>query len=185
MAMTASLIRFLLWRHDPDAGSAAVEFAIAAPLLLVMALGIADYGMLMNNIASLEGATRAVAEFARNASVCSGGGLSNTDCVTGISDLVASLKSNDNSLSSASFSYPQSDLSAAGGNYCTCVDGSAVDCSTGTCNVSGDTRVVQYIQVSATEAFSPLFALTNFGYLPRTTFGFPSSLAAQTTVRIE
>ncbi len=166
-------------------GSALVEFAIIAPLLIVLALGIGDYGMLIINMASLAEATRALAEYARNSSACGVGGLANSSCVTGIGDFVTNIKSNDTSLSTASFSYPTGDLSAAGGNYCTCVDGSVIDCSAGTCNVSGDMRIVQYIQISATQDFSPLFAVVNFGYLSPATFGFPSSLSAQTTIRIQ
>ena len=46
-------------------GAAAVEFAITAPLLVVLVLGIADYGFLMGTSASLEGAARAGAEVAK------------------------------------------------------------------------------------------------------------------------
>jgi TadE-like protein len=171
--------------HTANIGSALVEFAITAPLLIVLALGIANYGMLIINTASLAGATRALAEYARNSSACGVGGLANSSCLTGIGDFITNLKSNDTLLSTASFSYPTGDLSAAGGNYCTCVDGTVIDCSAGTCNVSGDTRIVQYIQISATQDFSPLFAVINFGYFPPTNFGFPSSLSAQTTIRIQ
>jgi hypothetical protein len=141
----------------------------------------------MSNTASLEGATRSLAEYARNSSACAVGGLSNSSCITGLNSFVSTLKSNDTSLSTASFSYPTTTLSAAGGNYCTCVDGTVVNCSTGTCSVGTppDTRVLQYIQISATQSFSPLFSLTNFGYMPQTTFGFPSSLSGQTTTRIQ
>jgi len=43
-------------------GAAAVEFAITAPMLVVLVMGIADYGLLMGDSAALEGATRAGAE---------------------------------------------------------------------------------------------------------------------------
>ena len=46
-------------------GAAAVEFAITAPMLVVLVLGIADYGLLIANSAALEGATRAGAEVAK------------------------------------------------------------------------------------------------------------------------
>src|SRR3981189_3360378 len=46
-------------------GAAAVEFAITAPLLVVLVLGIADYGLLMADSAALEGSTRAGAEVAK------------------------------------------------------------------------------------------------------------------------
>src|SRR5271168_1870466 len=43
-------------------GAALVEFAITAPVLVVLVLGVADYGLLMGDSAALEGATRAGAE---------------------------------------------------------------------------------------------------------------------------
>src|SRR3954454_19228143 len=54
------------WRRRRDAGNSgavAVEFAMTAPLLIVLVLGVADYGTLMNTSASLLGATRAGAEY--------------------------------------------------------------------------------------------------------------------------
>ena len=45
-------------------GASAVEFAITLPLLIVFVLGVADYGILMNNAAALVGATRAGGEVA-------------------------------------------------------------------------------------------------------------------------
>src|ERR1700730_15098412 len=110
-------------RSAGNAGSAAVEFAMTAPVLVLLALGVGDYGALMTNSASLQGATRALAEYARGSAACTSGGLSNSNCVTGLNHLVTTLQSNDTSLSSASFSYPTANLSAAGANYCTCVDG--------------------------------------------------------------
>src|ERR1700737_1726217 len=46
-------------------GAAAVELAITAPVLVVLVLGIADYGLLTERASSLEGAARAGAEGAR------------------------------------------------------------------------------------------------------------------------
>ena len=60
-AMMSPCGRGLLGVH----GAAAVEFAITAPLLVVLVLGIADYGFLMGTTASLEGAARAGAEVAK------------------------------------------------------------------------------------------------------------------------
>src|SRR5215468_3751785 len=48
-----------------ERGSMAIEFAIAATVLIPLVIGVADYGMLMNTSASLRGATRAGAEYAR------------------------------------------------------------------------------------------------------------------------
>src|ERR1700739_3527176 len=52
-------------RDDRERGSIAVEFAFAAPILITLALGAADFGLLMNTSASLRGAPRAGAEYAK------------------------------------------------------------------------------------------------------------------------
>ena len=64
--MTAKLAKILhLPRDSRDSGNIAIEFAFAAPVLIMLVLGIADYGSLMNAEASLRGATRAGAEYAK------------------------------------------------------------------------------------------------------------------------
>src|SRR6516162_5201786 len=52
-------------RDDGDKGTLTLEFAFAAPILIVAVLGAADIGALMNTAASLRGATRAGAEYAK------------------------------------------------------------------------------------------------------------------------
>src|SRR6516162_2605486 len=52
-------------REDRERGSIAIEFGVAAPILIMLALGAADFGSLMNTSAALRGATRAGAEYAR------------------------------------------------------------------------------------------------------------------------
>jgi hypothetical protein len=142
--------------------------------MVVVVLGIADYGLLMNSSASLEGATRAVAEFARNSPYCVGGGLTDSNCVSGINGLVSTLKTNNSSLSSATFT-PSTTISTAA-NYCTCTNGTVVSCS-GTCNVGGDTRVLQYIRITAMQSINPVIS---YG-----TYTSAKSLTAQTTTRIQ
>jgi Flp pilus assembly protein TadG len=172
-----------LWlRHRSGwrSGAAAVEFAITAPLLMVIVFGVADYGALMNSAASLEGATRAVAEFARNDPAC-GGGLT-VACTTGINNLVSTLQTNNASLSSATFT-PST--------QCTCVNGTAKVCpAAGGANPcasapvpinpatgKADSRLLQYIQIQATQSISPLVAYGSFTAA--------KSLTAQTTTRIQ
>src|SRR5262245_46000011 len=46
-------------------GSAAAEFALVAPMLLLIAAGIADFGMLATRSAALAATTRIGAEYAR------------------------------------------------------------------------------------------------------------------------
>jgi Flp pilus assembly protein TadG len=169
-----------------NSGAALVEFAITAPVLVVLALGAADFGAIMTNGTSLAGATRAVAELARDTAECVGGGLSNSDCITQINNLVSTLKSTDTSLSSATFSLPGvgtipvGSPASASANYCTCTDGTVVSCSSGTCSVGSppDTRVLQYIRVTAQLTVTPLVSYSSIV--------FPSSpLNAQTTTRIQ
>jgi Flp pilus assembly protein TadG len=52
-------------REDSERGTTAVEFALATTILVPLALGAADFGSLMNTSASLRGATRAGAEYAK------------------------------------------------------------------------------------------------------------------------
>jgi Flp pilus assembly protein TadG len=173
-----------LYTRAWEEGAAAVELAIVAPLLVVLVLGVADYGALMNSAASLEGATRAVAEFARNSSAC-GDGLTTT-CTSGITSLVSTIQTNNTSLSSATFT-PSA--------ICTCVDGnpktgpgitngcpgagvvnpcaSVINPTTG----ATDPRVLQYIQIQATQSISPL---VSYG-----TYTSAKPLTAQTTTRIQ
>jgi Flp pilus assembly protein TadG len=169
------------------AGAAAVELALTAPLLAFLALGIVDYGAVMNSAASLEGATRAVAEYAVNSSQCLVVGLTSSSCISGINSLVSTLQSNNSLLSSATFNTPSAPLSTTG-NYCTCTTSSApvpcsTSCSSGSCSSNSDPRVLQYIQVSATQNYAPQFTVTNFVYLGGFG-GLPTSLSAQTTLRI-
>jgi Flp pilus assembly protein TadG len=179
--VSKSLIGFSL-RHRKGwkSGAATVELAITAPLLIVLVLGVADYGALMNSAASLEGATRALAEYARNAPAC-GGGLT-VACTTGINNLASTLQANNSSLSSATFT-PSA--------QCTCVNNTAKVCpaagganpcasppvpinpATGT----ADSRLLQYIQIQATQSINPL--------VPYGTYTAAKPLTAQTTTRIQ
>jgi Flp pilus assembly protein TadG len=151
-----------------NTGAAAVELAITAPFMVILALGIGDYGYLMSASASLEGATRAVAEYARDSGQCAGG-ASSSNCTSNINSLVSTLKTNNSSLSSATFT-PS--------DYCTCTDGTVVSCS-GTCSVGTppDMRVLQYIRITATQNISPI--------VPYGTYTSAQSLNAQTTTRIQ
>jgi Flp pilus assembly protein TadG len=172
--ITKKLMVLLRQLYGGRNGAAAVEFAITAPVMVVLVLGIGDYGALMNTTASLEGATRAVAEFARNSPYCVGGGLTDSNCVSGINNLVTTLKTNG-IIASATFA--PSAISATPGNYCTCTDGTVVSCSGGICNVAGDIRVLQYIRVTATQSMIPI---VSYG-----TFTAAMTLNAQTTTRIQ
>src|SRR5215469_17131522 len=64
--MLSKMIALLHRRgSESEKGTAAIEFALATPILVVLVLGTADFGMLMNTSASLRGAARAGAEYAK------------------------------------------------------------------------------------------------------------------------
>ena len=108
------------WRSARNAGSAAVEFAITVPLLVVVALGAADYGTMAVQQAALEGATRAGAEWARAncPPIPSDEPLHHRDAEPGdrLHDLLAD--------------FHATSVTAV----CTCANGSSVSCA-GTCSV--------------------------------------------------
>ena len=157
--------------YDWTRGNVAIEFAIAAPVLIMIILGVADYGTLMNTSASLRGATRAGAEYARanwnNPSV--------SDPTTGAEQQVCGFLG----LSFASGSC--SPVTPGVSTSCTCVDNTSVTCPTSTgsnpCSANSDPRVLVYVTVTATQSFSPIFSWSSFA--------FPSTLTENTLVRTQ
>jgi len=165
-------------------GAAAVELAIMVSLLALLVLGISDYGVLMGSSASLQGATRAGAEYAK---------VDATD-TTGIKTQVCDhlgLILNSGSCSPVTPSAVQ---------VCTCVDNTwpktavcpppltgVSPCSSVTNPYTGlaDSRVLQYVNVTATQSFFPIVAVKNLGLLPPTTFGFPTTLTGTTATRTQ
>jgi len=122
-------------------GAALVEFAITVPVLVVLAFGIADYGSLMNNTAVLEASTRSGAEI---------------------------LKSNPTiTTSQMTALFPSGATIQPLTTNCTCITGSTVSpCppTPGTSPCAGitnsntgvaDSRVLEYITVTATENYTP------------------------------
>jgi Flp pilus assembly protein TadG len=165
-------------------GAAAVELAITVSLLAVLVLGVSDYGALMGTSASLQGATRAGAEYAK---------VDATD-TTGIMTQVCG------HLGLTLTSGSCSPVTPGAVQACTCVDDTwpkaAVcpppltginPCSTVKNPYTGltDTRVLQYVEVTATQSFSPMATVKKFGLLPSTTFGFPSTLTGTTVARTQ
>jgi Flp pilus assembly protein TadG len=171
--MIKKLIRLLCRRGDDwEKGSLAVEFAFAAPVLISLALGVADFGLLMNTSASLRGATRAGAEYAKanwnNPSV--------TNPTTGTEQRVCGFLGL--TLSSGSCSPVTPGVSTA----CTCDDNSAVTpcppTSTNPCALNANNKgVFLYVTVTATQSFNPILSWASFA--------FPSSLTATTVVRTQ
>jgi len=132
-------------------GAAAVELAITAPMLVVLVMGIADYGLLVGNAAGLESAARSGAEVGKaNPNVTAAQLTALNLFPSGITPTVTSV--------------------------CTCVDNSwpngaacppglfATPCSgkTNPFTNATDTRVFQYTQVTATQSVSPIVSYGTF-----------------------
>lgn len=128
-------------------GSAAVEFALIALPVLLIALGTFDYFAANYAITTLEGAARSLAEYAWNANTCAGG-LANPSCTPGIQSLFSAMQSNNDLLSGATQSTS---------TYYTCADNSGTSPTPPTCDVNGDTRVIEYIQVTVQEDWWQFF----------------------------
>jgi Flp pilus assembly protein TadG len=160
-------------RDDRERGSIAVEFAFAAPILITLGLGAADFGLLMNTSASLRGATRAGAEYAKanwnNPSV--------TNPTTATEQQVCGFLGL--TLSSGSCSPVTPTVTTS----CTCDDNSSVTpcppTSGNPCSASNPLNpgVLLYVTVTATQSFSPILSWASFA--------FPSSLTATTAVRTQ
>jgi Flp pilus assembly protein TadG len=176
--MIEKLIDPLRWRaSDPERGSMAIEFAIAAPVLITLFLGAADYGTLMNSTASLRGAARAGTEYAKanwnNPAV--------TNATTSTEQQVCSFLA----LAFDTGTNTCSPVTPSVSTSCTCSDDLSVTCPTPgsgstPCPVTAgqtDTRVFQFVSVTATRSFSPIFSWTGFA--------FPSTVTAASVVRTQ
>jgi Flp pilus assembly protein TadG len=144
-------------------GTVVTEFAFAAPILVVLVMGIADLGMLAAGTAALEGATRVGAEYARNNSTC------RTDLggPTCIANIKTAMQSTGNF--SPALTFP-SDPSAS----CECDDGTPITCGT-TCSGAGKVPNRVLITVTASQAFTPILSWP----------GIPTSLTASTEMQVK
>jgi hypothetical protein len=136
-------------------GSVAAEFALVAPAIILIAVGIADFGMLATKSAALAGTTRIGAEYARLHPVYT----------TGI----------QNSMQSSMGFMPALTFPASFPLSCECDDGMSIAC-TESCAAAGrpgPNRV--FIRISASQAFAPLVPWP----------GIPATLSATTEVRLQ
>jgi Flp pilus assembly protein TadG len=149
------------WRRAWNAGSAAVEFAVTAPVLVALVIGGADYSIMANKQDALEAATRAGAEYAR-ANPGDGPNWTNTkNYVTGYMTFSPA-------------------VTVSPSTVCTCVDGTTTACpGAAFCSAHqpADPRVLQYVSITATQNFSALLAWA--------AFGFPATLSATTVARFQ
>jgi Flp pilus assembly protein TadG len=149
----------------------ALEFAIATSVLIPLVVGLVDYGMLMNTSASLRGATRAGAEYAKanwnNPSV--------TNVTTGTEQQVCGFLGL--TLSNGSCSPVTPNVTTA----CTCDDNTSVTpcppTGTNPCAANTNPGVLLYVTVTATRSFSPILSWASFA--------FPTTLAETTVIRTQ
>jgi len=136
-------------------GSVAAEFAIVAPMILLIAAGIADFGMLAKKSAALAGTTRIGAEYAR---------LYPADMAGIQNSMWNSMSFSPALVFPASFPYS-----------CECDDKTSIACAESCATVGrpGPNRV--FITISASQAFTPLVPWP----------GIPASLTAATAIRLQ
>jgi Flp pilus assembly protein TadG len=153
---------------SPDnSGAALVELAIALPMLFVLVLGIADYGLLMNNTTVLEATVRSGAEMVR------------------ASPSIGTLPTSLLPASGPEASNPK--WVAIPAASCWCPNGTSVSCptpgSSSPCSQTlggvSDLRVLQRVSVSATENVSPMLPWSTI------TSAFPNVFAPTALVRTE
>ncbi|MBV8131816.1 MAG: pilus assembly protein [Alphaproteobacteria bacterium] len=137
------------------AGSVAAEFALVAPVVILIAIGVADLGMLAARSAALAATTRIGAEFAR---------LHPLD-TNGI----------QNSMQGAMSFAPALTFPASFPRTCECDDTTPIAC-TESCATIGRARPNRvFIRISASQAFTPLVPWP----------GIPTTLNATTEVRLQ
>ena len=136
--------------HD---GSVAAEFALMAPILVLIATGIADFGMLATKSAGMAATARIGAEYAR----------AYPDDTSGIQHAMQSAMSFAPALSFPA-SFPRS---------CECNDETPITCSESCATVGRPGPNRMFIRITANQAFAPLVPWP----------GIPAMLTAAAEVR--
>jgi Flp pilus assembly protein TadG len=122
-------------------GIAIVEFALIAPVLLLLVAAVVDFTLLMRAAIAVGDAARAGAQFGSL-------NMANAANISGIQ--TAALN--------AAPDIPS--LTAAAAQVCRCSNGSTVNCSGGTCP-SGPVRT--YVQVTVKTTVPPIFTYPHLG----------------------
>jgi Flp pilus assembly protein TadG len=136
------------------AGSVAAEFALVTPMLVLIAAGIADFGMLATRSAALVATTRIGAEYARSHPV----------------DTMGIQNSMQNAMGFApALTYP-----ASFPHSCECNDGTPIACTESCAAVSRPGPNRSFIKISASQAFTPMVPWP----------GIPASVTAVTEVQL-
>lgn len=131
-----------------SSGVAAVEFALIAPALLLLLIGMVDYGLYMNSTMKIENVARAAAEY-----LYEGG---NSDSLVADVFLPSNLDLTEDTVDES--------LSYTANYYCECVDGDVVECD-GTCGdeEDDDSYMRRYLEVRLSMNHEPLLYYPGLG----------------------
>lgn len=121
------------WTRKID-GVAATEFALVVPILSVLLLGIADFGMYINQQMKLENAARASAEY-----IMRGGSADNLSA-----DVISQIVENDEGVTITTTA------------SCECGDGEGVLCDA--VGVCADGYIRRFQQVDLAQSYDAIFA---------------------------
>ena len=125
-----------LYSYDSE-GVAAVEFALIAPALILILVGIFDFGTYMNSVFRLENTARAAAEY-----VVQGGEPEDIETYV-IAN--SNLSADERQSAEVTTTY-----------VCECQGGEVVDCDSGSCSAEND-YVRRFLEVGVAMTYSPTF----------------------------
>jgi hypothetical protein len=143
-------------------GNAAIEFALVLPILMILLAGTLDYAAYVNSLMNLNAAARGGAEWAK------------VNFPTGSTSVTC--PSNGTICQYGNF---PSGVSVTYAPVCTCVDNSTAggSCPSAPTCTGSDPRVIEYVQVNATQSFSSA--------VPYTSLLLPTSLSASAALRVQ
>ena len=159
-----------------DEGGALIEFALVLPILVLLSLGVADYGAAANLATKLNNAARAGAQYglshpADTCGIAAAVTGATNDSTTGMTVKVFQGPTTSSSVTLSGCSNPTAPVAY----YCTCSDSSSTatvqDCTTGTCASPAYKNF--YVGVSVTQTYHPTLAVSRLAITGST--GLPAS----------
>lgn len=119
-----------------ESGQSIMELALTLPMLLLILVGVAEFGRFAYASIEVNNAARAGVQYGAQSQFTA-------------SD-VAGMK-----LAATQDGPDFTQMSATAKNFCSCADGSASTCAIGDCSAS---HVVEYVQVNTTAIVNPIFS---------------------------
>jgi Flp pilus assembly protein TadG len=150
-------LRTRLTHNLGESGVAALELALATPVLLLMVTGSADFGRILYQEHRLAAAARAGTQYA----------MQSSSTWIDTTNITAAVRADANDTTAQSLTVTSS--------VCTCPNGTAV-CSTGT-NCSGSTIAGTYVKVTVSTSYSTLL---RYPFIAR-----PISLSGRSLIRVQ